>query len=223
MILVLRGHVRQSFETKRLYNLIKLIYLLFPDLQIFIHTWNIFASDLSWRKIQVNAGSVTEPIIYDYFDDLKHLIKHIIIDDDTKIQLIGNVAGKINTSNMPVIAWKNYWYGKYRIINYINTLNVRKNEMVVNFRFDVMANTNNFDEPTIVNFLKNNKKVIFKKNVFFFDREHNGVDNIYVGNINTMYKLMHKFHHDLDKIITDNEDVYHQERLVFRINALLFP
>lgn len=220
---MLRGHVRQSFQTKKLYNLIKLMSILFPDLKIYIHTWNIFANQISWRSIQVNSGTVTEAIIYDYFDDLKHLIKHIIIDDDTKIELIGNLVGKINTSNTPIIGWKNYWYGKYKIINYINNLKINAQEMVVNCRFDVMENTNNFDEPTIINFLKNNKKASFTENVFFFKGEHNGIDNIYIGNIKTMYKLMHKFHHDLDDILAKNVDVYHQERLVYRVNALLFP
>ena len=54
MILIIRGHIRNSFETKNLYNLIKEIHIIFPGLKIFIHTWNIFANNISWRNININ-------------------------------------------------------------------------------------------------------------------------------------------------------------------------
>ena len=54
MILVIRGHIRNSFETKELYNFIEELYNIYPDLKIFIHTWNIFANSVSWRNITVN-------------------------------------------------------------------------------------------------------------------------------------------------------------------------
>ena len=44
--------------------------------------------------------------------------ENIIIDDDATIQLIGNLNGNINNGPMPIIGWKNYWYGKYKIIEY---------------------------------------------------------------------------------------------------------
>jgi hypothetical protein len=223
MILILRGHIRNSFETKKLYNLVKNIHIIFPDLKIFIHTWNIFASNISWRKITVNEQNVTDKIIYDYFDDLKHLIKKIIIDDDSKINLIGNLCGNINNSLMPIIGWKNYWYGKYKIIDYLYNMNIDENEMIVNCRFDVMNNSNSFDEVRIINFIKNNSKIIFTKNIFLFDDEgHNGIDNIYIGNINTLYKLISKFFYELDDILIKDNDTKYQERLVYRINNILF-
>ena len=223
MILIIRGHIRNSFETKNLYNLIKEIHVINPDLKIFIHTWNIFANNISWRNININERCVNDKIIYDYFDDLVHLIKNIIIDDDTKINLIGNLFGKINNGPMPIIGWKNYWYGKHKIIDYLYNINIDDNEMIVNFRFDILNNSNNFDEETIVNFIKNNSKIIFTKNIFLFNNEHhNGIDNIYIGNINTMHKLINKFFYELDDILIKNHDTVHQERLVYRINTILF-
>ena len=42
----------------------------------------------------------------------------------------------------------------------------------------------------LIDFIKNNSEVIFAKNAFIFDNEQNfGIDNIYMGNIETMYKL----------------------------------
>lgn len=225
MILIIRGHIRNSFDTKKLYNLVKEIYSIFPDLKIFIHTWNIFANNISWRPINANEQSVNNEIIYEYFDDLKHLIKNIIIDDDTKINLIGNLYGKINNGCMPIIGWKNYWYGKHKIIDHIYNANanIDQNEMIINFRFDIMCNSNSFDEEVIVNFIKNNSKIVFTKNIFLFnDEKHYGIDNIYIGNINTMYKLSNKFFYELDDILIKNNDTVHQEYLVYRINNTLF-
>jgi len=147
-------------------DFLKIIYEKYSHLKIYIHTWNIFSNDISWRKININNNIVNEKIIYDYFDDLSHLIKHIIIDDDSKITLIGNTNGWVSASRMPIIGWKNYWYGKYQIINYIYNNQIDENEMIVNFRFDINMNSNNIDNNCIINFIKENNNLIFTKNIF---------------------------------------------------------
>jgi hypothetical protein len=222
MIIVIRGHIRDSFKTKDLYNFIEKLYELFPDLKIFIHTWNIFSNNISWRKININNDTVNEEIIYNYFDKLNTCIKHIIIDDDKNIQLNGNLVGNINRGPMPIIGWKNYWYGKYQIINYIYNNVECNDEMIINSRFDLLGNSNNFNKNLIVDFIKKNSKIKFKKNIFLFDRESNGIDNIYVGNIDTMHKLTVMFFYELDYILTKNNNTINQERLVYRINSQLF-
>lgn len=223
MILMIRGHIRNSFDTKDFYLLIKELYALYPDLKIFIHTWDIFANNISYRQIAVNNKKVDNQIIYDYFDDLRHLIQNIIIDDDTQITLIGNTTGNIQNITTPLIGWKNYWYGKHRAIEDIHNRNVDKNETIINLRFDIMNNSNNFEKERIINFIKNNSEMIFTKNAFIFDNENNyGIDNIYIGNIETMYKLINKFFYELDDILIQNKNIGAQEYLVFRINNTLF-
>lgn len=232
MILILRGHIRNSFETKCLYNLIKEIHMMCPDLKIFIHTWNIFANNISWRNININKKPVNNKIIYEYFDDLKDLIQEIIIDDDTKINLIGNLNGNINNGPMPIIGWKNYWYGKHKILDYLYNKIMDKNvdtitnenidEMIINCRLDITSNIN-FCKEQVINFIKKNSKTIFKKNIFIYnDERHIGIDNIYLGNIITMYKLTNIFVNKLDDILAKHNDTVHQEYLVYRINNILF-
>lgn len=223
MILVIRGHIRNSFETQDLINFIKKIYELNKDLKIYIHTWNIIANNISWRKIKVNETIVTEEIIYNYFGDLKHLIKHIIIDDDSKIQLIGKTEGKLN-GVMPLIGWKNYWYSKYQIINYLYDQNINSNEQIVNFRFDIFSNSNNFNMDVLISFIKNNENNEFTKNKFLFeDATHCGIDNIYMGNIITLHKLVKHFFYNLDDILKNSKNmIHHQEFLVFMLNDELF-
>jgi hypothetical protein len=222
MILIIRGHIRNSFDTKILYYFVENIYSLYPDLNIYIHTWNIFANNISWRNILTNDNIVTEEVIYNYFDKLNNCIKHIIIDDDKNIELHGNLEGNINNGHMPIIGWKNYWYGKYKIINYIYNNVKCEDEMIINFRFDLFSNSNLIKKQLILNSIKNNDKTKFYKNNFIFNYERNGIDNIYFGNIHTMYKLINYFHHELDDIINNNTDISHHEVLVYRVNSNLF-
>lgn len=222
MILVLRGHIRTAFDTQDLYHFIAYLYDLFPNLKIYIHTWNIFSNGVSWRPIYVNNTDVTEEIIYNYFNQYKSCIKHIIIDDDKNIELCGNLVGNINNGPMPIMGWKNYWYGKHKIIEYIYNQNEYVNEMIINTRFDLLNNSNTFDRNQIIEFIKNHSESEFTKNVFLFDCEKEGNDNIYIGNINTMYKLSNEFHYNLDAILSVNNDTVFQERLVYRINKTMF-
>lgn len=193
MILVIRGHLRNAFDNTNFYNLINDIYKMNPDLKIFIHTWNVYSCSTSWRKIQENNTLVTKMVIYNYFNDLKHLIKHIMIDDDTKIELIGNLNGKIKYTLMPIIGWKNYWYGKYKIIEYIHNNEYNRNETLVNLRFDILSNSNSFLKGQLLDFIRNNIGITFSKNNFIFSEQHRGIDNIYIGNVDTMYKLSKYF------------------------------
>jgi hypothetical protein len=218
---MIRGHIRNSFERQDLYSLVKEIHEIYPDLKIFIHTWNIFANSISHRNITVNNKSVDNQIIYDYFDDLKHLIKNILIDDDTQINLIGELSGNIGCN--PLIGWKNYWYGKHRAIEDVRNRSMNKDETIVNLRFDVMDNSITFSKKKIINFIKYNSENVFTKNIFIFDDEKNyGIDNIYIGNINTMHKLVNKFFYELDNILIENKNIGAPEYLVYRINNALF-
>ena len=226
MILIIRGHIRDSFENDKLINLVKEIYNIDTNLKIYIHTWNILANTISWRHIEPNNTIVTKDIIYNYFNNsgLSHLLEleNIIIDDDTKIELIGNVKGNINNGPMPIIGWKNYWYGKHKIIKHIYNKKIDENELIINLRFDILNNINNSLFKHIIDFIKNNIGIHFTKNVFINDNETGGIDNMYIGNINTLYKLSNYFYYFLDDILIKYNDTIHQEFLVVRVNNSLF-
>jgi hypothetical protein len=221
MILIIRGHIRNSFDNDRLLILIKLINILNSDIKIYIHTWNIFANNISWRKIIQNNNIVTKETIYNYFDEVKNLIEDIIIDDDTNIELIGNLQGCINNGPMPIIGWKNYWYGKYKIIKHLYDKKIDPNKMIINLRFDILNNSNDLSEIDILQFIKDNKENQIKKNIFIKDNEFFGLDNIYIGNLKTIYILNHYFHYFLDEILLKINNTPHQEFIVYRLNNIL--
>jgi hypothetical protein len=216
MILILRGHIRDSFGTVDLLNLVQDIYAMDPYLKIYIHTWNVYANRISWRHVHENNTPVTKKTIYDYFGNLKHLIQHIIIEDDSTISLIGNVKGNICSSKMPVLGWKNYWYGKHKIIQYVKQTNSR--DVVINTRFDILDNSNSFKKKEILKFIQANQSASFTKNKFMFEKNQVGIDNLYIGNVDTMAKLASTFFYHLDEIEQQYPSIQNQECLVFLVN-----
>lgn len=223
MILLLRGHIRGGFDDPRLFFFVHKLSLQY-DLKIYIHTWNIIQSNVSWRPMMTNDKIVTKELIYNYFGELKHLIKHIIIDDDTKINIIGNKTGNICSGACPLVGWKNMWYGKYEIINYIKSIIEDPNEIILNARFDMyncpFAYLNNAILPTVQESLNNE----FTKNIFVSKNEVKGIDNFYLGNCNTMYTLIEHFYKNLDEILEKQhyKDLMNQEFLVYRENDVIF-
>jgi len=229
MIIIIRGHLRESFDNPDLFFLIKAIHEIEPtNLKIYIHTWNIFANNLSWREINENNTTVTKDTINEYFGELQHLIKDILIDDDKNIQLIGITEGSIHAGGgMQRLGWKNYWYGKHKIVEHIKNKTAHSDanadEMIVNFRFDVLNNSNNFTQAQIVDFIKTNQNARITKNIFICHQHHCGIDNIYMGNIDTMYKITRHFCYCLDEILTMFYDIRPHVRLIYLVNDYLFP
>lgn len=221
MIIIIRGHIRSSFNNNDLFNLINDIYKNNNDLEIYISTFSIFQNNVSWRKMPINNTVVTNQIIYNYFRDLSHLIKYILIIDDTTINLIGTTKGPISKlCKSPILGWKRYWYCKYKIIEYINSIYILKDTVVVNIRFDIFSNSNNLNKNEIIQRIETKKSSMFTKNYFIIDTYRNGIDNFYIGTIALQYKLAYNFFYNLDIIIQKNE-VVNQERLVFIENNLL--
>ena len=70
MIILLRGHIRNSFDTPYLYEFIQYLSNNY-NIEIYIHTWDIIQNSISWREIKENNIPVNNELIYDYFKDFK--------------------------------------------------------------------------------------------------------------------------------------------------------
>ena len=214
MIILIRGHIRNSFINNQLYDFIRQLSKT-NDIKIYIHTWNIMQTNVSWRPLNNVNIVITEEIIKKYFKDLQKYIVKIIIDDEKLNKLVGSIRGNVSNSKMPKIGWKNMWYGKKRIIDEIGKRE-SPNEIIINTRFDVFSNSNSFNIISLLYFINKNK-LITKQNIFLYKKETLGIDNIYIGNFNTMFNLIYHFHYNLDFIMSNNK-VVSQEFLVFREN-----
>ena len=231
MIIVLRGHIRNSLDNTNLLKLLKRIIVNIPDIQIYIHTWNEKSSKISWRnydfthKLNINNNiEITEDYILDYFSDIKKNIIKIIVENDNEIELHGDLNGNISASKAPKKGWKNYIYGSYAIINYLYNNLDNVNETIIHFRFDILdvkiLNSNVFNFNSIINFInthamKNTTKVSvkFPEEIIRGNNLKLGVDNIYIGSLENIYNLLNYLNYNLDELLEKNTDVIHQEHL----------
>jgi len=218
---ILRGHIRNSFENKNLYYLMKKITKDF-DTNIYIHTWNIVQNNLSWRHMDCNNTKVDEEFLKNYFEDIWYNVKYCMIEDEKIIPLHGNTEGLIGSTPCPIKGYKNMIYGIYRISEYL-FFNTAITETVVQTRFDILTNPFSHSVPearyladpkTIMKFLHNPTETEDRIK-FIEQRPMMGIDNTYMASVNDLYEFIKFFYYNLDEIIYKYKDIKHQEYLPF--------
>ena len=216
--IILRGHIRNSFLSEDLKNLMNDIASQF-DISIFVHSWNVVQNNLSYRHMSNNDSIVNEDTIKDYFGEyLSSKIKYIMIEDDKNIELLGSLDGFVGGTRCPVKGYKNMLYGKAKIANYVYN-NVDHDEKVVQFRFDIMSNPFPLKHYQIIDFL--NKNVFWttgdenEKMKFISDRPIMGIDNIFISSVSYMFKFLHGFYSHFDEINNKYRNVGNQEYMCF--------
>jgi hypothetical protein len=217
LIIMIRGHVRDSFTDPRLKQLIQELAETY-NIEVYIHTWNILQSDKSWRNIVKIDTPVTETMIQSYFSIP---IKKIIIEDEDSIQLIGNTEGNIGTTSCPIICWKNMWYGMYQIMKQVyNDSGSYSETTILNIRFDIFTNRNRmFTIQSIKKRIEENFNKYLRKNMFISNEPVIGIDNLILGSIYSMRQLINHFHNDLDSILKKYPEEIHQEYIVYKENG----
>jgi hypothetical protein len=224
IILFIRGHIRNAFDDNLFAVFVKTLCSIY-NVKIYIHSWNVYQNNVSWRTLDENNNVVTEELIRDYFQEVNENIVSITIDDDKKIELIGNLEGSVCSSRIPTVGWKRMWYGKFKTLEKIK-LNESENDVVINTRFDLFTNSCAANYSNVLLFLKqsliNNQKRI--GNEFHIYPQHKlcGCDNFYIGSPTTMYLLAHIFHHNLDKVDSMYKELGYPEYTVIYINNILF-
>jgi hypothetical protein len=222
--LVIRGHIRESFNNSNLYQLVKETAAKYHKLRIYIHTWNKKSSKLSWRNIEEDNTEVTEELIKRYFKDTAKYIQTIIIDDDTQIEIKGEDKGLICKTLQPIVAWKRMWYGIHRIVEDMYADSNNQNKIVINTRFDIMQNSHSIGFTDFHSFVKKSIQTPKLIRNVFHKNSHSlfGIDNLYSGDRETVKTLVTHFYSNLDTIIKQYPTIYVQEVIVFYENNRLF-
>jgi AraC-like DNA-binding protein len=212
MKLLLRGHIRNAFDTDDLYNVLQNIHRAI-GLEIYIHTWNVFSSSVSWRPIVSDNRTVTEAVIYDYFRDLAPHIKLLKIDDDTTIQLKGRLEGNISKSYMPIHGWKNMLYGMFWITDAVINDISNNDETVATVRFDILTNRFGVSSSYLYTYFIKNTGMRPNNLVFAHGNcsKQIGCDNLIWGNISILHKLLFMLTNHLDDILARSPAEGNQE------------
>ena len=186
----IRGHIRNSFKTKRLKNFLELLKSIFPNIKFILQTWKhqeCYKNE-SWRNIDENKSVISKSTIENYFNDKKISEQCLIIDEES-IKLIGTTDGKIGTGPCPKIGWKNMWYGIYSGLEHLN-INY-SNNIIVSFRFDYfdIGQNHGINEGKIIHFILSN---LDKNDIQFIKYNTPGTDNLYLGKYNKIKALTEK-------------------------------
>ena len=212
----IRGHLRNGLTDDQLKNYIALLKEQ-HDVDIFLHTWKESEAKSSYRTLNYDSQfKVTPKILKDYFGDIA--VKKIIIDDDTALELHGNLEGTIHGGKCPTIAWKRMWAGQFKQISHLYHNHRYDYDRVVSTRYDIFTHPNKSCCYTpIKNLLKitNETSRLSLKYPQYY-RRLTGVDNYYVGELETLYELIGDFHYKLDDILENHSIRLYQEELLYK-------
>lgn len=209
---LIRGHIRNSLEDRKLNDFLLSCQDII-DFDLYMQTWNKKEASKSWRDSKIEKLSVNDGQVLSYFDDsLKLKIKNLLVLDDSKLELHGNLEGKIGKSQCPTIGWKYMWSGMYENICQIPEDHNYK--FAVNTRFDILtegldsfcrrpSHTKNFTPRTHLDFIKqmivlrrfNELKYIYS----LYDIV--GCDNFIGSSVDNIRWLIESFHFELDEIL----------------------
>ena len=220
MNIVIRGHIRNAFETEELYELLRCMADK-HDIKIFIHTWDKKQNTLSWRHIEEDSTPVTTELIRAYFKDIFDYVQNIIIEPDSDIKIHGNIEGKLASSRTSLLGWKRYIFGNYRVIKHIYDISGDKDEFVLNMRFDLFTNSFVFPYDEITKFIDTNYGIAHNNNVFMREGYYCGVDNIIIGSIKSQYTLISTIHLHLDDILKEYNDLKNPEFVIPIVNDMI--
>jgi hypothetical protein len=211
--LCIRGHVRDGLFTRGLTQYIDRLLEEKHEVHLYLHTWKESEAQSSYRMLdRRHIFKVSEELLQNYFKNYD--IRKIIVDDDSKIKIYGKKAGVVSSSRCPLIAWKRMWAGQHKILSYIYECQVEY-DLVVNTRFDMFTQPICYTPPSTLNRL-----VLEKSNISFkypkYTKNIVGVDNFYVGQLETVYKLVSDFYTSLDNILKKYPNIITQEEIVYR-------
>lgn len=225
--LLLRGHVRDSLFSNDLHDFVKRLYDLY-SVDLFIHTWNVVSSGGGHREIRENLTPVTDLVLQNYFGDIECL-KKFIVEDMNCVKLVGSWGGFVCGTGQPKQAWKNYWYGQWRLLGTVQGLDY---DYVINMRFDLLEFeryllfkrigflSDSVEEKLLLSdLLKRISAGLVEGRILLrYDGLQFGIDNCMIGTPDLMMTLISKFHFELDAICLAWPDVSSHEFLVFHVN-----
>lgn len=219
-VFVIRGHIRKSFETKQLRTFLDQVIERFPNVRFYFQTWNKMecSKESSWKSntySDIEYTNVTRNHFLHYFNNEK-MLTNILILDEENVEYNGRTTGYVGDSIAPIKGWKNMWYGKHEITNHVNKREENKDIKVVSFRYDYfdIPQNHSIQPSKIFRFIQNH---IHSTNigVNFMPNRRYGVDNLYIGDLGSMKRLVDVFHFQLDTLLDKLQpNVKHQEDLV---------
>lgn len=210
--IILRGHIRNGFKDDQLYFFLQNLYKQF-DLAIYIHTWSIYQNTLSWRSLSEDTTMVNEEVLKNYLRDLYPLVKHIMIENDQNISLIGKLDGFVGDTPCPTKGFKNMLYGQLKAAEYVYN-NVDHQEQVLQMRLDAFGHKLAFKPEQIIKLIKH-PPIPQDRIKFVSAHPVVGIDNVYMSSVENMYQFLLWFYNNFDVLNAKYSNLKNQEFIAF--------
>lgn len=129
--LIIRGHIRNSFENTKLYELVKK-FIEEYNVDVYLYTFKMKdAGKIYGTNTTTNNDAVTEYMIFEYFRDIGPYIKRVILDPIGTASAIGDTFVAEVSKNKFLHMWKSI----YNAVKCVRDSGVEYT-YVVNIRFD---------------------------------------------------------------------------------------
>lgn len=151
MNLIIRGHIRNSFESSDFRGLVRSIVNKVPGIRIYVHSWNVVQSSLSWRGMEEDRTEVTPEMIVEYLDVGENL-RRVVVEDDRNVRVPGRVTGTVASTPCPTKGYKLMFYGMMRGSELVLE-DSDPEEMVVQTRFDILSGWAKMSKERILEFM----------------------------------------------------------------------
>lgn len=197
------------------------------ELNVYIQSWNIVQSGLSWRNVSEIQKEVKWELIKEYLEGVRLNIRHVDILDDSKIIHVGNTSGKIGMTPCPVLAWKNMYYGILVASSRV-AANESPESTTMQMRFDILSNPFSPSKKTIIDFANSqcefiNQRLDPSERIRFLKMEcFLGMDNIYMAKTEDLIKFVSYMYYDMDRILHVHRGTIHQEHIAFHERRSFF-
>lgn len=198
IVLALRGHVRDAFDTGELRAFAdQLSALAGGSFRVCAHTWATHSSGTSWRAVAPDDRLVDAGAIRAYFGNL--LVASVQIEHNTALTARGiPPEARVSVSQMPLSGWCSYWESCSRALALSRLAGAaRRGDLVVTCRYDAfthpIARETKIDVARAIAMVAHACKTPRERPTFLYDEFVLGFDNLYAGDMDSLERIARAF------------------------------
>lgn len=205
-----------------------------PNIKVYVHSWNVVQSSVSWRKMDDDRTEVNQEMIVDYLG-IDSNLKKVVVEDDRNVQVPGRVMGTVASTPCPIKGYKLMFYGMMKGSEMVLE-DSEDEDLVVQTRFDILSNWSRQNPARVLDFFNARpgpgEPIRFlirpgdneRDRYLRFDRwtRHGseyephwtcGVENTFMATAINMNKFLSHMYHNFDLVNEKYKKSNHQEWL----------
>lgn len=226
---LIRGHERGACATKYLVEFLRRLSRHYR-LTLFLHSWDQDEAQFSWRPLHTPTRVITPEILTEYLAELQVLVRSLTIQNAERIQPTLPPPTDGRAGGVPKLAWKCMWHGMHHLVTPLMDAHTEYAaygdgfRMVVSIRWDYFVRLSYRERhvyptpeslwravDTVVGLIRSAPLASppflrFVQDVSLraltpHDSPRTCVDNAFFGDVDSMVRLIRRFHWHLDEVL----------------------